>query len=137
DYYADTLRQFFQIPIGASPPQFDLILLGLGRDGHAVSLFPASPSLDVTDRWVVSNPPGTLPPPVDRITMTFPVLNAARSVAFLVSGEDKNEIVQAVLEGNAPRDVYPAVGVQPERGELTWLLDKAAAGLLTRREGGA
>ena len=114
------------------PPRFDLILLGLGDDGHTASLFPGAPSLAVTDAWVVPSPPGTLPPPVDRLTFTFPLLNAARQVAFLVSGDKKAAIVQEVLEGHRSREVHPAEGVQPTDGILTWLLDEAAARRLSR-----
>lgn len=132
DYYADTLTQFFDAPVGENtPPQFDLILLGLGDDGHVASLFPGFPTLDVTDRWVVSSAPGTMPPPVDRVSVTYPVLNAARQVLFIVNGEKKAEAVQDILEGGAPRERRPAAGVQPV-GELVWYLDQAAASKLTK-----
>jgi len=80
---------------------------------------------------VVDSPPGVLPPPVDRVTFTFPMINAARQVMFLVAGANKAEAVQDVLEGNAPVEKRPAAGVRPENGKLVWLLDNAAAKLLT------
>lgn len=111
-------------------PSFDLILLGLGDDGHTASLFPSAPSLAVTDRWVVASPPGTLPPPVERVTFTFPALNAAKEILFLVSGERKGEVVQKVLESPADCQTRPASCVSPTDGTVTWLLDRAAASRL-------
>jgi 6-phosphogluconolactonase len=86
----------------------------------------------VTDRWVVASPPGTLPPPVERITLTLPVLNAAREIMFLVVGPNKAEALQDVLEGRAGRAERPAAAVSPVDGTVTWLVDEAAAGRLTR-----
>ena len=132
--YIQTLADFFGVPPRGLPPRLDLILLGLGDDGHTASLFPGAPTLAITDAWVAATPPGTLPPPVDRLTFTFPIINAARQVAFVVSGEAKAGIVQEVLEGGKSRDVHPAVGVQPTDGELLWLLDEAAASRLEKRQ---
>ena len=81
---------------------------------------------------MTASPPGTLPPPVERVTLTFPVLNAARAVLFLVSGANKAEALRDVLEGRPSREQRPAVGVRPVDGTLTWLVDQAAAGRLTR-----
>jgi len=130
--YTQTLADFFGIDPTAPPPAFDLVLLGLGDDGHTASLFPGHPALEVQDTWVVSSPPGTLPPPVDRITFTLPLINAAHQVLFLVAGANKAEAVQDVLEGSATVDKRPAAGVHPASGRLTWLLDEPAASLLTR-----
>lgn len=130
--YAATLTAVFGIGDRGGPPRFDLILLGLGDDGHTASLFPRAASLSVTDRWVVASPPGTLPPPVERITLTFPVLNAAREIVFLVSGQNKAEALRDVLEGKPSREQRPAVWVRPVDGTLTWLVDEAAASRLTR-----
>jgi 6-phosphogluconolactonase len=130
--YAATLATAFAIGDRADPPRFDLILLGLGEDGHTASLFPGAASLRVTDRWVVAGPPGTLPPPVVRITLTFPVLNAAREVVFLVSGENKTVAIHDVLEGQPSREERPAAWVRPVDGALTWLIDEAAGRGLTR-----
>lgn len=131
--YAETLARVFGLPVDGTPPALDLILLGMGDDGHCASLFPGMPTLHVTDRWVVSSPPGTLPPPVDRITCTFPVLNAARQVVFLVNGEKKAAAVRDIFEGGAGTDKHPSAGVQPTSGTLTWLLDEAAASLLAKK----
>jgi 6-phosphogluconolactonase len=130
--YAATLTTAFGIGETRDPPRFDLILLGLGEDGHTASLFPGAASLRVADRWVVASPPGTLPPPVARITLTFPVLNAAREILFLVSGQNKAAALHDVLEGQPSRDERPAGGVCPVDGTLTWFVDEAAASRLTR-----
>jgi len=131
--YEETLATVFGVPDRRRPPRFDLILLGLGDDGHTASLFPNAPSLAVTDRWVVASPPGTLPPPVDRITFTYPVLNAARRVLFLVSGEKKAPVLKELLEGQPRPEIRPAAGVRPVDGTVEWLVDEAAASALTRR----
>lgn len=129
--YADQLVRFFANDIRHSPPRFDLVLLGIGDDGHTASLFPGTPALDVVDAWVTWSAPGRLPPPVERVTLTFPVLNAARNVLFLVSGESKADAVYDVLEGNVACRERPAAGVRPKDGVLTWLLDASAASRLT------
>ncbi len=131
--YAETLAHVFGQPSDGPPPSIDLILLGLGDDGHCASLFPGMPTLHVTDRWVVASPPGTLPPPVDRVTFTFPVLNAARQVVFLVGGEKKAAPVRDIFEGGATPQQHPAAGVHPTNGTLIWLLDETAAGLLAHK----
>jgi 6-phosphogluconolactonase len=118
------LREFF----GAEKlPRFDLILLGIGGDGHTASLFPETPALEVHDRWVVANPVPKLD--TTRITLTVPVINAARSVVFLAAGEDKAEALKEILEGDADPREYPAKLVQPPGGP-EWMLDRAAAGSL-------
>ena len=122
--YQETLREFFETDF--DPPRFDLILLGMGDDGHTASLFPGASSLAIQDLWVVASPPGTLPPPVDRITFTYPVLNAARHVLFLVSGEKKAAALADIFEDDPSPVKRPAAGVLPTDGTLTWLVDKAA-----------
>jgi 6-phosphogluconolactonase len=129
--YDSVLKAAFGATDQRHPPRFDLILLGLGDDGHTASLVPHAAALSVEDRWVVFTPPGTLPPPVDRITLTYPVLNAARQVLFLVSGEKKAAALREVLEGHPGREQCPAVGVHPSDGALAWLVDEAAAELLS------
>jgi 6-phosphogluconolactonase len=130
--YATTLADAFGIGASGDPPRFDLILLGLGEDGHTASLFPGAASLSVTDRWVAASPPGTLPPPVERVTLTFPVLNAAREILFLVSGPGKAGALRDVLEGHPGRERRPAAGVRPVEGTLNWFVDEAAAGRMAR-----
>jgi len=125
--YAETLSRVFARPSDGPPPALDLILLGMGDDGHCASLFPGMPTLHTSDRWVIASPPGTLPPPVDRVTCTFPVLNAARQVIFPVTGEKKAAPVRDIFEGGATVEQHPAAGVHPTNGTLTWLLDEAAA----------
>ncbi len=124
--YDRTLRQFF----GTAPPVFDLILLGLGDDGHTASLFPHAPALSCTADLVTSSPPGVLPPPVDRVTFTFPLLNAARAVLFLVGGANKARTMARVLDPAAQVNEVPAAGIRPAHGTLCFMLDSAAADAL-------
>ena len=126
--YEQTLRKFFNLPAGEFP-SFDLILLGMGPDGHTASLFPESAALQEKSRLVVANWVEKLK--TSRITLTLPVLNAARCVAFLVSGGDKAEVLREVLEGSAPAEKYPSRLVQPSDGKLIWLVDRAAASQLS------
>jgi 6-phosphogluconolactonase len=129
DAYAGTIRAAFGGT--ADAPRFDLMLLGLGEDGHTAALFPRAASLSVTDRLVVAGPAGVLPPHVDRITMTFPVINNARQVLFLVSGADKAAILHDVLAGQPRRAECPASFVAPASGKLYWFVDQAAASRLS------
>jgi 6-phosphogluconolactonase len=104
-------------------PRLDCILLGVGENGHTASLFPGDPALEVRDRWVVGARADY--PPYERMTLSYPVLNAAARVAFLVAGTAKQDALRAVVVGTAP-----AAGVRPVDGELRWFLDaEAAAGL--------
>jgi 6-phosphogluconolactonase len=123
--YEEELRAFFgQVDV----PRFDLILCGLGEDGHTLSLFPETAALDVNDRWVVANP--VLKLGTTRLTLTVPVLNESRAVTFLVAGESKAEALKEVLEGDADPRAYPAKLVRPESRDLTLMVDQAAARLL-------
>jgi 6-phosphogluconolactonase len=122
--YEQTLRKFFTLEAGPFPA-FDLILLGMGPDGHTASLFPGTEALNEKSKLVVANWVEKLK--THRITLTLPVLNAARGVAFLVSGTDKATVLKSVLEGDAPGEQYPAKLVRPAQGKLMWLLDRAAA----------
>ncbi len=103
-------------------PSFDLIFLGMGPDGHTASLFPGTEALTVTDRLVVAN----FVPKVNmwRLTFTYPLLNAGRTVMFLVQGDDKKQRVREILGGSSD---LPAAGVQPSPGHAVWLLDPSAA----------
>jgi 6-phosphogluconolactonase len=125
--YAAQLQRFFRIPAGAAP-RFDLMLLGMGPDGHTASLFPGSDALTVFDRLAAATWVEKLR--AFRITLTYPVFNNAAAVHFLVSGEDKAETLRAVLDPEGEPDVYPCQRVRPANGELLWLVDRAAASAL-------
>jgi 6-phosphogluconolactonase len=121
--YESELRAEFEVSDGELPA-FDLVLLGMGSDGHTASLFPGKTSLSETTRWVVASSPGVLPPPVDRVTLTLPVLNAARTVLFLVAGNDKTPALTSVLSGSSS---LPASQVHAA-GAVRWLVDRPARG---------
>ncbi len=125
--YERELRTFFHLEAGTpeGPPRFDLVLLGLGPEGHTASLFPGSPALAERERWVVA--PWVEKFSTFRITLTPPVLNRAAAVLFLAAGEEKADALHAVLESVGDADLYPARIVRPEEGDLLWLLDRAAA----------
>jgi len=126
--YEQTLRNFFALAPGEFP-RFDLILLGLGPDGHTASLFPETAALQERTRLVVANWVEKMK--TSRITLTLPVLNAARCAAFLVSGTDKAAVLHEVLEGSAPAEKYPSKLVRPSEGKLIWFVDRAAASELS------
>lgn len=129
--YESELRAFF----GPSPvPAFDLMLLGLGPDGHTASLFPGSPGLEAMDRWVIGGPaPEHLEPRVARVTLTLPALNAARTALFLVTGPKKADMVRKILSPKSEAEqALPAARVQP-REDLIWFLDREAAQDLEKR----
>jgi 6-phosphogluconolactonase len=109
-------------------PRFDLILLGMGPDGHTASLFPGSAGLEETQRWVIANPVEKFK--TDRITFTFPVLNAARAVYLLVAGADKADMIYEVLVQHRRELTYPVQRVSPTNGTKVWMLDRAAAARL-------
>jgi 6-phosphogluconolactonase len=115
---------------GSPTPMFDLILLGMGDDGHTASLFPGTAALAVTDRLVAENQVEKLN--TIRLTFTAPLINAARHVAFLVAGAGKSERLAQVLDGPLDPVQLPSQLVRPTHGQLTWLVDEAAAACLTR-----
>ena len=114
---------------GRPLPPLDLVLLGLGPDAHCASLFPGDAALGERQRWVVDVETPGMPPLVSRVTVTLPVLNAARDIVFLISGEDKAEAVARAF-GDAPGPDAPASLVRPTEGRLTVLLDAPAASRL-------
>lgn len=126
--YEATIRKFFGAKAGEFP-RFDLILLGMGPDGHTASLFPETAALQEKSRLVVANWVEKLN--TSRITFTLPLLNAARSVLFLVSGSDKAGVLREVLEGNAPGEKYPSKLIKPDSGKVLWFVDRAAASQLS------
>jgi 6-phosphogluconolactonase len=128
--YEKTLRKFFALEPG-QVPVFDLILLGMGPDGHTASLFPGTAGLQEKSRLVIANWVEKMK--TSRLTFTLPVLNAARCVTFLVSGTDKAAVLRTVLEGDVPAEQYPAMLVRPTDGKLIWLVDRAAASELTNK----
>jgi 6-phosphogluconolactonase len=130
--YESTLRSFFALASGEWPV-FDLIQLGLGKEGHTASLFPGGAAIHERERLVVA--PWVEAQSTFRITFTPPVLNHARRTLFLVSGEEKAEALHAVLEGAREPDLYPAQIVE---GNCLWMVDRAAAQLLKpKREANA
>ena len=126
--YEHELYDFFE-----GTPRFDLILLGLGDDGHTASLFPFSPALQEQTRWVVAVSHETSPSPlVSRVTLTLPVINNAQNIVFLVSGARKASRLAEILNAPAKFHELPAQAVRPNDGERLWLIDKAAAVDLNR-----
>ena len=123
--YERTLRAFFASTPTAGVPRFDLILLGMGDDGHTASLFPGTTALREQRRWVVAHYVEQVR--AWRVTLTPVVLNAALHVAFLVAGAGKAARLQQVLRSPYQPDVLPAQIVQPTSGRLVWLVDAAAA----------
>jgi 6-phosphogluconolactonase len=125
--YEETLCDFFECGSGELP-RFDLVLLGMGADGHTASLFPDAVWITAKSALVAACRAAKVRN--DRITLTPPVLNNAASVVFLVSGGDKAETVRAVLGGDYQPDRYPSQMIRPANGKLLWLLDCAAGSLL-------
>src|SRR5947209_8180345 len=124
DYQVEIAR-VFHVDADGPPPRFDLVLLGMGPDGHTASLFPQTAALKETKRWVVANyvPKFT----THRLTLTAPVLNAAANVYFLAAGADKTGMLADVVEGKPDPDRLPSQMVRPTSGNLVWLVDRAAA----------
>lgn len=125
--YEAVLREQFGLSPGEVPP-FDLILLGMGPDGHTASLFPGTSAVTESHKLVAA--PWVEKFHTHRVTLTPPVLNAAKHVVFLVSGHDKATALQAVLEGPSDPARYPAQVINPPAGRLVWLVTQDAAGLL-------
>ena len=126
--YQQQLRDFFK-PSPGRYPVFDLISLGLGSDGHVASLFPGYPAAETGNAWVISVKGGN--PDLARLTLTFPVLNSAAHLFFLVSGKGKAAVIKTLFE--EPSAGLPAQNIRPFSRNLAWLLDSAAASLLPER----
>jgi 6-phosphogluconolactonase len=116
---------------GNSTPQFDLILLGMGDDGHTASLFPGTAVLHETERWVQAY--YLEPQSMYRVTFTAPLLNQAKKIVFMTFGEKKAHALHQVLEGARNPETYPSQLILPVHGETVWLVDEAAASLLNGR----
>jgi len=125
-YEAD-LRKVF----GAGAPRFDVVLLGMGDNGHTASLFPGLTAVHERTRWVVAEYVGEVK--MWRLTLTPPALNAAENVVFVVVGADKAPMLSRVLEGPRDIDLLPAQVIAPAGGVLTWMVDAAAAAQLAPR----
>jgi len=128
--YEAELLHAFGMQAGAKP-RLDFVLLGMGGDGHTASLFPHSDALGESERLVVVNDGPNVTPPA-RVTMTYPLLNAARQIAVLVTGAKKTamlkQIDQQLCEHGPDPKTLPITGIKPDQGKLAWYLDRAAAG---------
>ena len=130
--YEQALRAYFKMKEGEYP-RFDLVLLGMGDEGHTLSLFPGTKALHAaSNRFVVRNWVGKLF--TDRITLTAPAANQANRVIFMVTRSDKALALKAVLEGPYEPDQLPSQLIQPVKGKLLWLVDQAAGSLLAHRQ---
>lgn len=126
-HYAKVIEDNVEIIDGL--PRFDLVMLGMGGDGHTASIFPHQMELLTEKAWcaVATHPESGQ----KRVSLTGPVINNAANVAFLVTGTSKTEKVQSILQGEDTSENYPAAHIKPPKGTLYWFLDKAAAGILS------
>jgi 6-phosphogluconolactonase len=126
-YEREIARVFGVLPDGPPPP-FDLVLLGMGTDGHTASLFPGTDLAGEASRWVVSQYAPAIA--ANRVTMTPRLLNAARHVMFLVAGAEKADALALVLDGARDPKRLPAQMIDPTSGVLVWFVDRGAASLI-------
>lgn len=121
------------VPVEDDLPHFDLVFLGMGDDGHTASLFPGTSAIHEASRLVVANPVTNLN--ATRLTLTPPLINAAKQIVFLIGGVGKAKMLHAVLDGPVDVDVMPSQIVRPAIGSLVWIVDEAAATQLDRASG--
>jgi len=126
--YEKALREYFKLKDGEYP-RFDLVLAGMGNEGHTLSLFPGTKALHANGRIVVRNWVGKLY--AERITLTAPAASSAAQIIFMVTGADKAPALKAVLEGPYEPEQLPAQLLQPKNGKLLWLVDTAAGSMLS------
>lgn len=124
DAYESTLQEYF----ASTRPRFDLVLLGIGADGHTASLFPGSRAINERKRWVTAVEVAA--DPRRRLTMTFPTINGAANVFVLAAGAAKAEAVRCALRESPDLRACPASGIRPTSGNITWWLDAEAVGLV-------
>ena len=129
--FANQYEQGLQKHFHQQAPQFDLILLGMGDDGHTASLFPGTEVLSETSRWVRAY--YLTPQSMYRVTLTAPLINQARKILFLTFGANKAPALHEVLEGNRNPDLYPSQLIHPKQGEVLWFVDEAAAAQLSNK----
>ncbi len=127
--YEEVIRREFSLHAGAFP-RFDLILLGMGNEGHTLSLFPGTKALCETQKIVARNWVGKLY--TERVTLTAPAANNAANIIFMIAGADKAYALKAVLEGPHEPDQLPAQMIQPVDGTFSWLVDEAAGAMLSK-----
>ncbi len=127
--YEATIQREFALKAGEFP-RFDLLLLGMGSEGHTLSLFPGTKALHETQRIVTHNWVGKLY--TERITLTAPAANNAANIIFMIAGSDKACALKAVLEGPHEPEQLPAQMIQPSKGKLLWLADQAAGSMLSK-----
>ncbi|HEV3250499.1 MAG TPA: 6-phosphogluconolactonase [Puia sp.] len=129
--YDQILHQYFRNAEGSSSASFDLVLLGMGEDGHTLSLFPGTEVVHESQAWVKAF--YLQSQEMHRITLTKTIVNRSRAVAFLTTGSNKSKALRQVLEGPSDPDLYPSQVIQPQTGHLYWFVDEAAAAGLSKQ----